>query len=332
MRSLGNSEAWSGYDIGLTKDEFTELDTLVLRQKSLNGWFTEESVRASLLALGNELTELKLSTWLSPYPYTKRPKTVAVIMAGNIPLVGFHDFMSVLLSGNQIVAKLSSDDPVLLKTLSNHLCNFLPELQPRISFTEGRIGDVDAVIATGSDNSLLYFEQYFGKYHHLFRGHRTSLAVLDGTESDEELNALGSDIFSYYGLGCRNVTHLIVPESYDFSRFFKAIVVYGEVINHNKYANNYDYNKAVFLLNKISLLDNNFVLLNENDALFSRIAMLNYHYYADQQQVERYLETHKNQIQVICGHAYTPFGKAQSPGLADYADNIDTLKWLEELI
>lgn len=332
LRFLGQNAPWPGYNSGLTKDEYEGLNAVILKQKGLNGWFTEEVVRGSMYAIGNELMDEKIAAWLAPYRYSVNPKKVAVIMAGNIPLVGFHDFLSVLLSGNSVVAKLSSDDPLLLKELTKVLLVFQPELKSRIRYTDGRIGEVDAVIATGSDNSQRYFEQYFGKYHHLFRGHRTSVAVLDGSETDEELRNLGADLFTYFGLGCRNVTHLIVPESYDFDPFFSAILPYSEVINNNKYANNYDYNKAVYLLNRIPLIDNNFILLNENRALFSRIAMLNYHYYSSQEEVEHYLEEHKSQIQVVCGHGYLPFGKAQSPGLADYADHIDTMNWLEKLI
>jgi hypothetical protein len=190
---------------------------------------------------------------------------------------------------------------------------------------------VDAVIATGSNNSLKYFEQYFGKYPNIFRKNRTSIAVLDGTETTEELYALGIDIFQYFGLGCRNVSHLFVPEAFKLDRFFEGILEHSDVINHNKYGNNYDYNKAVYLMNKVELLDNNFVLLRESEALFSPLAMIHYQRYSNQEEVRSFLEKHKGDIQVVVGHGFTPFGKAQAPGLSDYADGVDTMRWLESL-
>lgn len=331
MCSLGCNETWSGFESGVTQDEYDRLQDLILRQKSFNGWFTEESVRSSLLALGNELTTDKLTEWTQKYSYSINPRRVAVIMAGNIPLVGFHDFISVLLSGNIIVAKPSSEDKTLLPAFAEILISFVPELKDRIIITVGKVGEVDAVIATGSDNSLKYFEQYFGKYPHIFRKNRTSLAVIDGTETEEELIDLGKDIFMYYGLGCRNVTHLMIKRGFDLDRFFSAMVSYGEIINHHKYANNYDYNKAVFLLNKIDLLDNNFVLLREAEELFSPLAMLNYHYYDDEKEVDDYLKAHEEELQVVVGHRFMPFGDAQCPMLDDYADNVDTLAWLETI-
>lgn len=331
MRALGKKEEWKGFELGITADEYAKLNELILRQKAYNGWFTEDSVRQSLLALGNLLTEGGLKSWSDQYPPTKRTKRVAVIMAGNIPLVGFHDFLSVLLSGHIIVAKLSSDDKTLLPALVEHLIAFVPELKDRIVLTTGRIGEMDAVIATGSNNSLKYFEQYFGAYPHIFRKNRTSVAVLDGSETEEELTQLGLDVFNYFGLGCRNVTHLILPEGFELARFFKGAFAYSEIINHHKYANNYDYNKAIFLLNQHELLDNGFVLLRESEQLFSPLSMLNYHYYSDKKEVSAYLHEHEADIQVIVGHGYLPFGSAQCPGLTDYADNIDTMSWLASI-
>jgi hypothetical protein len=301
------------------------------RQVHHNGWFTEESVRTSLLNLGNWLTREQLTNWTSPYSFTENPKVVAVIMAGNIPLVGFHDFLCVLLSGNKVQCKLSSEDNKLLPLLTHYLFQFTPKLKEFISFSDRNLSSFDAVIATGSNNSLVNFESYFSKYPHLFRHNRTSIAILDGTESKEELKALGEDILNYFGRGCRNVTHLLIPENYDLNRFFEAIVDLGGLINNKKYGNNYDYNKTIHLLNLESFLDNNFLLLKESDNLFSPLAMLYYHTYTSQQEVDLYLQLHQDSIQCVVGHNYLAFGTAQCPSLYDYADNVDTMAWLNLL-
>lgn len=331
MCALGKNETWTDFSIGVTNEEYESLQTVVNRQVSYNGWFTKENVRKSLLELGNRLNESELQEWTARYSFSSNPKTIALIMAGNIPLVGFHDFLSVLISGNKSVCKLSSDDKTLLPALGKHLIEFVPELKNRIVFTTGRIGDVDAVIATGSDNSLKYFEQYFGKYPHIFRKNRTSVAIFKGDESEEEIKALGNDIFSYFGLGCRNVSHLIFPKGFQLNRFFEGVLSFGEIIHHNKYGNNYDYNKAVYLLNQHELLDNNFVLLRESEELFSPLSMLHYHFYESEQEVTDYIEKHKDQIQVVVGTDDFPFGSAQCPMLDDYADGVDVMKFLESL-
>jgi len=304
---------------------------LVTKQFFYNGWFTAENVRKALLSLGELLSESELENWLSNYSFSSHPKKVAIIMAGNLPLVGFHDFLSVLLSGNHAVCKLSSDDKQLLPALATFLIEFAPELKGRMTFTEARIGQVDAVIATGSDNSSQYFEQYFGKYPHIFRRNRTSVAILDGSETKNEIVQLGHDIFDFFGLGCRNVAHLLIPEGFDINRFFEGIVEHSNVIQHNKYANNYDYNKAVYLLNKEPLLDNNFVLLRETEDLFSPLGMVHYHYYKSNQDLNNYLSLHNENIQAVVGHGFIPFGLAQKPTLSDYADGVDTMRFLNSL-
>ena len=331
MRNHGLKNPWPGFASGVTEDEFLTVELAIERQVHHNGWFTEETVRTSMLNLGNWLTRVQLSNWTSLYSYTEKPKVVAVIMAGNIPLVGFHDFLCVLLSGNKLQCKLSSEDNKLLPLLSNYLFQFAPELKEFISFSDRNLSGFDAIIATGSNNSLVNFESYFAKYPHLFRHNRTSIAVLDGTETKEELKALGEDILNYFGRGCRNVTHLLIPENYDLNRFFEAIVDLGALINNKKYGNNYDYNKTIHLLNLESFLDNNFLLLKESDNLFSPLAMLHYHIYTSQQEIDLYLQLHQESIQCVVGHKYLPFGTAQCPSLSDYADNVDTMAWLNVL-
>jgi hypothetical protein len=328
---LGKDEPWNATETGITEEEFNHLKTLVHKQFFLNGWFIQENVEYALRSLGSQLTDEKLEEWLENYSFSETPKKVAIIMAGNIPLVGFHDFLSVLISGNSAVCKLSSDDKSLLPALVDCLIKFVPEVKDRIMFTIGRIGEVDAVIATGSDNSLTYFNQYFGKYPHIFRKNRTSVAVISGNESKEDFNALGHDIFDYFGLGCRNVSHLFLPKGFELKRFFEGIIGHSNVINHNKYGNNYDYNKAIFLMNQHVLFDNNFVLLRESDLLFSPLSMVHYQFYENQLEVDQYLVAHKDKIQVVVGENYTPFGSAQSPLLSDYADGVDTLDFLNGL-
>jgi len=328
---LGKDEPWNATETGITEEEFNQLKTLMHKQFFLNGWFIQANVEQSLRSLGGQLTDEKLESWLENYSFSETPKKVAIIMAGNIPLVGFHDFLSVLISGNSAVCKLSSDDKSLLPALVDCLIKFVPEVKDRITFTIGRIGEVDAVIATGSDNSLTYFNQYFGKYPHIFRKNRTSVAVIRGDESKEDFNALGHDIFDYFGLGCRNVSHLFLPKGFELKRFFEGIIGHSNVINHNKYGNNYDYNKAIFLMNQHVLFDNNFVLLRESDLLFSPLSMVHYQFYENQLEVDEYLTAHKDKIQVVVGQNYTSFGSAQSPMLNDYADGVDTLAFLNGL-
>lgn len=329
--SLGNREEWKDFSLGVTQEEYENLQYVVNRQFSYNGWFTKESVCNSLLALGEQLTVEKLTEWTNAYRFTENPKRIGVIMAGNLPLVGFHDFLCVLLSGNKITAKMSSDDKTLLPALTEILIKFEPKLSDFITLSEGRIGEIDAMIATGSNNSMGYFESYFGKYPHIFRKNRTSVAILDGTETEQQLHELGKDIFTYFGLGCRNVSQLLIPEDFDLDRFFGAIVSFGEIVNNHKYANNYDYNKAVHLMNLEEILDNGFVLLKASDELFSPLAMLFYYRYKDLSEVEAFLSKQKENIQAAVGNQYISFGKAQCPGLNDYADGVDVMQWLGEI-
>ena len=331
MTSLGENKDWDNFSVGVTESEYLSLQTVINRQLSYNGWFTKENVRGSLLKLSSSLIYSDLLNWSSSYTFSNEPRTIAVIMAGNIPLVGFHDFLSVLVSGNKIVAKLSSDDKTLLPALGQHLIEFIPGLKERIVFTSGRIGEIDAVIATGSDNSMQYFEQYFGKYPNIFRKNRTSIAVLKGDETEDDIKSLGSDIFDYFGLGCRNVSYLLLPEGFELSRFFEGVISYGEVIHNNKYGNNYDYNKAVYLMNKLEILDNNFCLLRESNELFSPLSMIHYQFYKDQSDIDNYIKEHESKIQVVVGRDYLDYGQAQCPAFNDYADGVDVMQWLNKL-
>jgi hypothetical protein len=330
MVQAANEEKHGVQDFLLVK-EYDEFQQLIGLQFQQNGWFTPKYVRQAIFRLGSLMNETTLVDWTEKYSYRHQPKRVALIMAGNIPLVNFHDFLCVLVSGHHAVCKLSSDDKSLLPFLGRVLIKINPSFASRISFIEQRLSDFDAVIATGSDNSKLYFEQYFGKYPHVFRSNRTSLAVLSGSESEEQLYSLGNDMFEYFGRGCRNVTHILLPTGYDLDLIFKAIVGHSNVISNNKYANNYDYNKAICLMNKVEFLDNNFVLLRHSNELFSPIAMIHYHFYENEWEIKEYIDLNREKLQVVVEEQGVNFGTSQFPSLTDYPDHIDTMKFLSQL-
>ncbi|MGV0832253.1 acyl-CoA reductase [Empedobacter brevis] len=305
--------------------------------EAYNNWFTKENITLALKNWSEALTTENLHAWTKKYPYAEAPKNVGIIMAGNLPLVGFHDLLSVVISGNNALIKTSSKDDKLIQLVIKFLYSVNEEFKTIIQTVE-RLEDFEAVIATGSNNTARYFEQYFGKVPHIIRKNRTSVAVLNGLETEEDLKKLGDDLFIYYGLGCRNVTKLYVKDEGQLPNVFEAIFPWGEtVINHPKYANNYDYNRAIYLLGKDEFLDNNFVLLKKDSSLHSPIAVVNYETYTDINEVKHYLAEHNDQIQCVVGNEmkdnpnYVEFGQTQFPKLTDYADNIDTLKFLAEL-
>jgi hypothetical protein len=298
-----------------------------------NPWFTKENVRMATDGIRQFLKEETLVAWTSPYKLPETPRKIALVMAGNIPLVGFHDLLSVLISGHSAVVKLSSKDNFLPRFFVEKLIDAEPRFGAYITFAD-RLQEFDAVIATGSDNSSRYFDYYFGKYPHIIRKNRTSIAILDGTESEEELKALGIDIFSYFGLGCRNVSKLFVPENYSPGTFFRPLEMYHDIIHQHKYCNNYDYQKSILLVNGIPFLDNGFMLLQENQKLVSPISTVYYEHYRDAKDLREKIELSKDKIQCIVGKtelATIPFGQAQYPAINDYADKIDTLKFLTSL-
>jgi hypothetical protein len=319
---------------------YENFSNLIKTSHHYNGWFTEENVRCSLRSIADSIEKKTLESWISPYSdeiaKRKSHKIIGVIMAGNIPAVGFHDFLCVLMSGNIFLGKTSSDDRYLLPAIANVLIEIEPEFKNLISFTEGRLNTMDAVIATGSNNSSRYFEYYFGKYPHIIRKNRNSVAVLQGNESQEDLGNFGRDIFQYFGLGCRNVSKIFVPSGYDFDHLFKAFYSYKEVVNNNKYGNNYDYNKTVYLMNNTPLLENGFLLLKEDAKLASPVAVLHYEYYTNEKELFARLKTEAPNIQCIISNnkeikGAIAFGESQKPGLSDYADGIDTMKFMNSL-
>lgn len=343
---IGLGQFLKQFDVKGKKDETNALNTffyddmqeLIKSVHIHNQWFTEDNVRNAFGALADSLEENTLLDWISIYikdlKAEKEPKRVAVIMAGNIPMVGFHDMLCVLLSGNKFVGKLSSDDKFLLPFVSKVLKQIEPEFSNLIEFTEDQLKNMDAVIATGSNNSARYFEYYFGKYPNIIRKNRNSIAVLTGAETTAELKLLGDDVFQYFGLGCRNVSKLFVPKGYVFDTFYESIFDFQNIVNNNKYANNYDYNKTVYLMSSNpTLLDNNFLLLKEDATYSSPIGVLFYEFYEDIKELNRKLESEAEQLQCIVSNSIEiknalPFGKAQCPTLNDYADGVDTMKFL----
>lgn len=301
--------------------------------KEHNGWFTDENILFSLNSWSNALTDNNIKQFIKNYHFKDlEAKKVAIIMAGNIPLVGFHDFFCVLLSGHDVVVKQSSNDKHILPFLVKYLEHVTPEFKGKISFTEGKIEAFDAVIATGSDNTARYFEYYFKSKPSIIRKNRNSVAILTGDETDEQLAQLSNDIFRYYGLGCRNVSKLFVPKDYNFESFFKAMYAWNPIINQAKYANNYDYNKAVYLMSEFDMLENGFLMIKEDSSYASPIATVFYEYYESINDLTKKLEIDSEKIQCIVSDGVfaneIAFGNTQNPNLWDFADGVDTLAFL----
>jgi len=311
-------------------DAFVDLIKL---SQSHNGWYTPENVYFSIHSWAEALTEGNLNQWLSSYTIPiQEPKNVALILAGNIPLVGFHDFLSVLITGNNVLVKTSSNDQHLLPFLAKYIIAVNPEVANIITFVDGKLENFDAVIATGSNNTARYFEYYFKDKPSIIRKSRNSVAVLTGNETKEQLTALGEDIFRYFGLGCRNVSKLFVPKGYSFVPFFEAIFAYQDVIHYEKYANNYDYNKAVFLMSNFKLLDNGFLTLKEDHSHASPISSVFYEFYDDINELKMRLQSEDELLQCIVADETiensVAFGQTQNPRLWNYADNTDTISFL----
>jgi hypothetical protein len=316
---------------------FSGLEDAIRQAGMMNPWFVRESVEQALRGWTVNLRKEELEKWLEPYTSQLRgrapDRNVAVIMAGNIPLVGFHDFLSVLLSGNRFTGRLSSDDAELLPALARILVHFNSEWESRITFTKERLTGFDAVITTGSNNSAHYFNYYFSKVPHIIRKNRNGIAILTGDEDEQELSGLADDIFLYFGFGCRNVSKLYFPAGYDVAPLFDAFRRYSGFSTHHKWMNNHDYYRSVFLLNQIHALDNGFVLLTENKAIASPPAVIYYEYYTNLDDLMDQLSLQKDEIQVTVCKKEIPLsscrpGHAQAPGLSDYADGIDTMQFL----
>lgn len=295
-----------------------------------NPWFIPDFIRQSVVNIASRfLNTGLLQDWAAAYglkPVTFPSKTVGLVMAGNIPLVGFHDFLCVFISGHQVVIKASAKDALLIRHLVKKLYEWEVTVQNYVSFAE-QLKGCDAYIATGSNNSSRYFDYYFGKYPHIIRRNRTSVAVLDGNETSEELKALSSDIQLYFGLGCRNITQLLVPEGYDFIPLLETLKQYEHFMDFHKYKHNFDYHLALLIMGNRYYMSNESIILTENISAFSPVSQVHYQFYKDKPSV---LESLKNNadIQCIVGHDNIPFGMAQSPALTDYADGVDTMAFL----
>ncbi|WP_199757252.1 acyl-CoA reductase [Formosa maritima] len=301
--------------------------------KEHNGWFTNENILFAFNNWSKALNNSNIEVFLSNYNFKSiDSKKIAIIMAGNIPLVGFHDFFCVLLSGHDVLVKQSSNDKHLLPFLAKYLEHVEPSFNGKITFTEDKLVDFDAVIATGSDNTARYFEYYFKGKPSIIRKNRNSIAVLTGKETDQQLTQLSNDIFRYYGLGCRNVSKLFVPKDYNFDSFFNAMYAWNPIINGAKYANNYDYNKAVYLMSEFDMLENGFLMIKEDSSYTSPIATVFYEHYETLDTLKKKLNTDAEQIQCVVADGLIEneiaFGETQNPNLNDFADGVDTLAFL----
>ena len=310
------------------------LEAVVYKANSKNNWFTPQNNLSALRAIGKEfLDENKLTHWVEKYNQNNTSLKIGVVMAGNIPAVGFQDALCVLISGHKLLAKLSSEDQVMMTFLLEKLIEIDPQWQDYISFVD-RINEADAYIATGSDNTARYFEYYFAKKPHIIRKNRTSVGIIDGHESKEELANLGTDILQYFGLGCRNVSKIYVPDGYKFDSFYEAIEDQAPTfVNHHKYFNNYEYNKSVYLINQEPHFDNGFLMLRKSESLVSPISVLFYEHYKNQQDLKQKIETNQSKIQCMVANGgwfenSIAFGQAQKPSLKDYADGVDTMEFL----
>ncbi len=298
-----------------------------------NGWFVPAFIELSTKTIADTLLQPGiLNNWTKAYDLpaeTTAPKKIGLVMAGNIPLVGFHDFLSVFISGHIAVIKPSSKDQTLIKHLIQQIIAWEPEASSRILFAE-TLKYCDAYIATGSNNSSRYFEYYFSKYPHIIRKNRTSVALLTGKENSTELEKLADDVHLYFGLGCRNVTKIYVPEGYDFIPILEAFKKYSYLADHHKYKNNFDYNLAIHLLNKKYYMTNGSILLIEEPSFFSPISQLNYEFYTDRSKLSASLKDNP-ELQCVVGEGNIRFGDAQCPSITDYADGTDTLRFLSGL-
>lgn len=325
--------------LGDRLSEFSEKDEAVFQMAYLkNKWFTTENIKKSIHNIRTYFLNTEaLQSWVAKYNFGEQtPQTVGLIMAGNIPLVGFHDVLATFISGHKMMIKLSDKDQVLLPWILDLMKGIAPEVEQSYTFQE-RMANFDVVIATGSNNTARYFESYFSKYPHIIRKNRNAVAVLTGTESPKDLSDLGKDIFEYFGLGCRNVAKIYVPENFNFEILMEALHEYKDIILHNKYKNNFDYNYTLFILNKVQHYMNGCILVLEDDNIQSRIASLHYEKYSDKEDLKQKLTSKRTEIQCVVGAQpiegfdVIPFGKSQQPRLDQYADGVDTLSFLTNL-
>ncbi len=321
--------------VGTLLNESNEaLKSVILKTYVKNNWLTESNYWKSIGYWKEALTKESLSAFVKPYQYSINPRKVGIIMAGNIPLVGFHDLICVLLSGNKAIIKPSSEDEHVIKEIVNILIDHHKEFDTLITVVD-KLTNIEAAIATGSNNSFKYFEYYFKDIPNLLRKNRKSLAILSGNETDEELELLSNDVFEYFGLGCRNVSLILLPQDMDITRVIDNFEKHNNLKNHNKFANNYTYHRAILLMNNEQHLDNGFALYKHRKDLNAPLACINYAHYNSLEEIEQFLDQNNQEIQCIVGNSSTyskvNLGNAQTPNLQDFADDINTLEFLENL-
>lgn len=299
----------------------------------LNPWFIKPFVHTMLSHISDLISKESIENYIVDLKTASHPKNILVIAAGNIPMVSFHDVMTILLSGHTLIFKPSSKDTVLMKMILHILQDIHPQLKEKIIIIETPLSrrNIDAVIATGTNNTALYFHQYFAQYPRIIRNNRTSIAIIDETTTDEDLRKLADDILLYFGMGCRNVSKIFIPKNFDIQRIFRNIYDYGFVMQHHKYMNNYDYYKSIYLLNKENFLENNFLIVKESEQLHAPVANLFYQKYNNIHEPLEYIQKHQNDIQTIVGKNHTPFGMSQFPRIYDFSDGINTKNFLMEL-
>lgn len=333
------SQLFSKEEFFLVED-LKDLKLIMRKAEMLNSWFNKDNLLISLKSISNQLTKENFSAWTTPYNLANNytDKKVVLVMAGNIPLVGFYDLLSVIMTGHKAVVKLSSNDLVLLPFLWKVLCKINPNFSDRLEYIEDlKHRTFDAVIATGSDNSSRYFEYYFKKTPSIIRKNRSSLAVITGKETDRDLKLLADDVFIYFGLGCRSVSKLFLPKGYDLKKLLSMFYCYSHVINHVKYANNYDYNKTILLMDNKELIENRFLIMKEDNSFCSPVSILYYEYYTDLKTVEQIIHENTNLLQCVVSkdsigkNSHVYFGSTQSPKMWEYADNVDTIEFLKNI-
>lgn len=325
------NETWPGFESGLTESEFTQFKSAIAKEQLHNPWFTPENYYKALRGIVHLLEPVALEEFSNRYTYANKQKRVAIIMAGNIPFVGFHDLLCVLLAGHHAICKLSSLDARIPLLIIQLLQQWNANLKERISVSVGPLKAYDAVIATGSNATIQQLESYFSHVPRVFRRNRTSVAILNGQETDDELRRLGEDCFDFFGLGCRNVSKLYVPQDFNLNRLFENFSGQSSWINHHKYGNNYDYNRTVYLMNQIPFLDNNAFMLKEDSGLHAPLSVIYYEKYESLDKTIAEIEALSDELQAIVGAGFVPFGKAQSPDIHDFADGFDTCKWLNNI-
>ena len=332
IRSFLDSDSWPGFQSGVDQREFDNFKSSTEKAESNNAWFSRKMIRLSMESWAKNLSEDNIDKLMSKYDVPSSiNKNVLIICAGNLPLVGFHDIVCCILLNINTQVKLSKNDNVLIPAILKILYLFDSELQDRIKICNEKPDNYNYVIATGSNNSNRYFEYYFGKFPHIFRRNRTSIAVVHSEISDDQLKSLSHDMLQYYGLGCRSVTKLYLPEKFSLDRIYNSVFNYKDLINHNKYMNNYDYNRSIFLMGKKLFFDNGFLILKEDKSLFSPISVVNFEYYSSMETLEKELNVLSNEIQCMVGEGGITFGTAQKPELWDYADGVDTIDFLTKI-